>query len=222
MIAVYYAKVFPILEEGTFLQCLEKVEKKRREKLLHGKGKRDICPTLTAGCLLHNVLCKWMEIDPSCSAPFEIGYGKEGKPYLPDKPEVHFNLSHSGEYVCCAIGDEPVGVDIQKKTAVKEKIAERFFTIADNQKLSECGEKERTDLFFRMWSIKESFLKLTGKGLKQGMNSFEINWQQGIILEEGRKKPSAYFMECTHMPTYSFCVCTKEQQQDVVWEEILL
>lgn len=222
MTAVYYAKVFPLLEEDTFLQYLEKVEKRRREKLLHMKDQGSISHTLTAGCLLHKVLCKWTETDPECSLPFEIGYGKEGKPYLLEKPEIHFNLSHSGGYVCCAIADMPVGVDIQKKTVVKSGIAGRFFTDADNQKLSECGEKEKTDLFFRMWSIKESFVKLTGKGLKQGMDSFEINWQKGIILEEDKNEPSAYFMECADMPAYSFCVCTKEPQKDAVWEEILL
>lgn len=222
MIAVYYAKVFSPLEEGTFLQYLEKVEKRRREKLLRMKDQNSINRTLTAGCLLHAVLCKWMELRPDICIPFEIGYEKEGKPYLINKPEICFNLSHSGEYVCCAIGDVPVGVDIQKKTAVRSGIAERFFTPADNQKLSECGEKERIDLFFRMWSIKESFMKLTGKGLKQGMNSFEINWQQRKILDEGRKETLAYFMEYAYMPAYSFCVCTKEPQQDAAWEEILL
>lgn len=65
-------------------------------------------------------------------------------------------------------------------------------------------------------------MKLTGKGLKQGMDSFEINWQKGIILEEDKNEPSAYFMECADMPAYSFCVQTKEPQKDAVWEEILL
>ena len=51
MTAVYYAKVFPLLEEDTFLQYLEKVEKRRREKLLHMKDQGSISYTLTAGCL---------------------------------------------------------------------------------------------------------------------------------------------------------------------------
>lgn len=222
MIAVYYAKVFPPLEEDTFLLYLEKVEKGRREKLLRMKEQNSRNCSLAAGCLLHKVLCKWMGIEENNVPFFELSYGKEGKPYLPEKPEICFNLSHSGEYVCCAIGDVQVGVDLQKKTPVKERIAERFFTAADIQKLSMCREEERNDLFFRMWSIKESFIKLTGEGLTRGINSFEIDWQKGVILEEGKNEPSAYFKEQTILPSYSFCVCTREPQQNAAWKEILL
>lgn len=222
MIAVYYAKVFPPLEEDAFLLYLEKVEKERRKKLLHGTKQGSSSCMLAAGCLLHKALCEWMGLEADDTPPFKISYGKEGKPYLKEKPELYFNLSHSGEYVCCAAGDVPVGVDLQKKTAVKEKIAERFFTAADNQRLSLCRKEEWNDLFFRMWSIKESFVKLTGEGLKQGLGSFEINWQLSAILEEGKDKPSAYFKEQTALPEYSFCVCTKEPQENVAWKETLL
>lgn len=39
-------------------------------------------------------------------------YTGHGKPYLLNYPDVHFNISHSGEYVACAVADSPVGVDI--------------------------------------------------------------------------------------------------------------
>ena len=222
MISVYYAKVFPFLEEDTFLYHLEKTEEERRKRIQRMKDQRSIYRSLSAGCLLHDALCERLGVSLESGQPFAIDYKKEGKPYLIGEPDINFNLSHSGDYVCCAVADVPVGVDIQKKVTVKSRIAERFFTGADNQKLSACGEEEREDLFFRMWSIKESFIKLTGKGMKQGMDSFEIDWFYGRILEEGKSDPLAYFKEQTCLTEYSFCVCSRKPEPEVVWKEMVL
>lgn len=222
MITVYYAKVFPLLEEDTFLHHLGKIEEERRKKLQQMKEQKSINRSLAAGCLLHDALCKRLGVSLGDDQPFEIGYGEEGKPYLKGEPDIYFNLSHSGEYVSCAVADVPVGVDIQKKVKVRSGIAKRFFTDADNQKLSACGEAEREDLFFRMWSIKESFIKLTGKGMRQGIDSFEIDWHHDWILEEGKSSPSACFKEQTCLPEYSFCVCSKIPEPEVTWKESVL
>lgn len=222
MITVYYAKVFPFLKEGTFLLHLEKIEKERRKKIQHMKDQKSICRSLAAGCLLHDALCESRGLSLKTGQAFEIGYEKEGKPYLKEMPDVYFNLSHSGGYVSCAIADVPVGVDIQKKSMVRSRIAERFFTSADNERLSVCSEEEREDLFFRMWSIKESYIKLTGQGMRQGFDSFEIDWSHGRILEKGKDNVSAYFEEQIHLPEYSFCVCSHKPEQEVIWKEKVL
>ena len=47
-------------------------------------------------------------------------YTEHGKPYLSDYSDVHFNISHSGEYVVCSVSDKPVGVDIQKISKYRE------------------------------------------------------------------------------------------------------
>lgn len=222
MISVYYAKVFPFLEEDTFLYHLEKIEEERRKRIQRMKDQRSIYRSLSAGCLLHDALCESLGVSLGAGQAFKISYEEEGKPYLIGEPDIYFNLSHSGEYVSCAVADMPIGIDIQKKVTVRSRIAERFFTGADNQKLSACNEEEREELFFRMWSIKESYVKLTGKGMKQGIDSFEIDWHHHQILEEGKDSPSAYFKEQTCLPEYSFCVCCRKPEPEIVWKETVL
>lgn len=221
MITVYYAKVFPFLEEDTFLSDWNKIDKVRQEKIRAVKNPDAGRRSLAAGCLLHDALCEKLELSTGRQIPFSIGYEADGKPYLTQRPDVHFNVSHSGDYVCCAISDVPVGVDIQKEVPAGKNLAERFFTPADCRELSECDENDREHLFFRMWSIKESFIKMTGKGMRQGIASFEIDWHHRWIWEKEKKMPSACFTEYRHLPGYSFCVCAEKAGQEVVWREIL-
>lgn len=104
-----------------------------------------------------------------------IGKGRFGKPYLPDYPEIHFNLSHSGSMVMAAFGDREVGCDVEQMAAAKGKVAERFFSPEEKRALQACGDKEqRTALFYRIWTRKESYLKLTGEGMHMALDSFSV------------------------------------------------
>lgn len=222
MITVYCTEVFTPLKEKDFRFYLNKIEDDRRKKILLMKMESGRLRSLTAGSLLYFALCEQMGDVEKKSPSFSVGYGQNGKPYLRDYPDLHFNLSHSGSYVCCALGDTPVGVDIQKITDVKKGIAERFFTEEDNQKFYECSEKESKELFFRMWSIKESFIKLTGKGIAGGLDTFEIDWEKNLILGREKKEPLAHFMAYNNLMGYSACVCSWAPMGDVVWKWVRL
>lgn len=69
-----------------------------------------------------------------------------------------------------------------------------------------------------MWSIKESYIKLTGKGIGQGLASFEISWQEKCLYERG--KPAAFFEENRDLSGYSFCVSFEKMDEEIRWREI--
>lgn len=54
----------------------------------------------------------WKETDP-------VVRTETGKPYLRLHPELSFNISHSGDWIACALGDAPVGLDIQYHREIK-------------------------------------------------------------------------------------------------------
>ena len=198
MVTVYYAEVFTRLTEERFKFYLDKVEEERKKKILLMKNEEGRLQSLTAG----------------------IGYEKSGKPYLREYPDIHFNLSHSGAYVCCGLSDSPVGVDIQKITDVKKGLAGRFFTEDDNRRLNACSGEERKALFFRMWSIKESFIKLTGRGMAQGLDTFEIDWEKNRVHDRGKSGTYAYFTTWDALTGYSACVCSWEPGYSAEWKRI--
>lgn len=98
-----------------------------------------------------------------------------GKPYLPSHPGFHYNFSDSGDYLVLAVSPEhEIGVDLQKLTPVRAGVipmAERFFHPEDLALLRNVKDaEEQLKLFFRIWTIKEAYLKCTGEGLSGGLN----------------------------------------------------
>ena len=103
-------------------------------------------------------------------------FEKEGVPFVRDsvtlgphgKPcheALHFNLSHSGSYVICAVGEGEIGCDIQKIRPCRESMVRRFFAPDEQEYILSVQGKERDERFILLWSRKESFLKMTGEGL---------------------------------------------------------
>lgn len=100
---------------------------------------------------------------------------KNGKPYLKDNDNIHFNISHSGSRVMCAISDKEVGCDVQKSSNLKPDFMEYVMTEAELKEIySYENVDERKDMFFRIWSLKESYVKATGMGLKRNPKSISI------------------------------------------------
>lgn len=91
-----------------------------------------------------------------------------GKPYFANAEDLHFSISHSGEYAMVVLSDKEIGCDIQQIKNINLSIADRFFT-AEERKYVKCTEN-----FFRIWTLKESFIKAIGKGLALPLNSFSI------------------------------------------------
>jgi len=110
-------------------------------------------------------------------APAEVAfaYGEHGKPHVAGSP-LRFNISHSGGRALIALALCEVGVDIELPRARRtDAIAKRFFAPGENARLFALPDAARADAFFRLWTCKEAFLKVTGEGLSRSTRSFEID-----------------------------------------------
>ena len=77
----------------------------------------------------------------------------------------------------CVMGDVPVGCDIERIRKVNPGIEKRFFSGKDNELLYDAkqkGEQEYRNRFYTLWTLKESYIKCIGLGLKCPMNSFSF------------------------------------------------
>ena len=83
-----------------------------------------------------------------------------GKPFFPEHPNIHFNLSHSGPYALCAVGEEAVGVDLEVIRPRGANLPRRVLTPEEYRWYEEQGGS--WGAFFTLWTRKESWVKHGG------------------------------------------------------------
>ena len=126
------------------------------------------------------------ETDPE-GWDFEIARGEYGKPYFLHHPELHFNISNSGDWIFMALSGVNVGIDIQMMTDIPlERVGKRVFAPDEYDSfLKMDGQRE---YFFREWVLRESYIKWTGEGLGRDMRSLPDDaWQALIPAPDGYK-----------------------------------
>ncbi len=96
---------------------------------------------------------------------------KHGKPFLANRPDIFFNISHSGKSVVCAVSDIPVGVDIQDIRHLSLNVGRKFLTDDELAMVTGLEPAALDRELCRIWCIKESYGKMTGKGFGEGFCS---------------------------------------------------
>ncbi len=136
-------------------------------------------------------------------------FGTKGKPHIGNLADVHYNISHSGHYVVCAVAPSEIGIDVERIRKVNLRIAERFFSPSEINDLMACDEENRMQYFITLWTIKESYLKAIGRGLTQHLNSFTIVKKGDAYLLTGNKEAEGYGIETKQLNhEYMMAVCS--------------
>ena len=217
MVCVYVLKVQDLPDPAAESGVMEGLWEERKEKILRYKLEQSRKQSLGAGLLL-----KWA-LKKHGAAVEQLSYGVNGKP---EAEGVFFNLSHSGQWAVCAISDGPVGCDVEEIASVREGIAERFFTENEVQHLAQFEGERRNEEFFRLWTLKESYMKMTGEGMSLGLDRFEFDMDGQPIVKRDGAICDCHIKEY-ELPGYKLAVCAEsadfaETLQVVNAKEILV
>ncbi|HEY9662619.1 MAG TPA: 4'-phosphopantetheinyl transferase superfamily protein [Allocoleopsis sp.] len=137
-------------------------------------------------------------------------YGKHGKPDLaPSAPlPIGFNVSHSHQLALYAMTfDRTIGVDLEQMRPMSnvEQLAQRFFSAQEYEFLKTVPSHLRSEVFFRLWTCKEAYLKATGEGLA-GLQQVEVTLAldspQAALQIQGQPNFDWTLMEFQSDPEY--------------------
>lgn len=184
-----------------FDNLTEIISADRIKKAIKYKSEKDRKLSILSSLLLDKALRKY----GLCEKDMQYSTNDYGKPYFINAKELHFSISHSGDYAMVVMSDKEIGCDIQQIKDVNLRIADRFFA-AD-----ECEYVKSTEDFFRIWALKESFIKAVGKGLAIPLNSFSI---QGLETDKPycEYEGKIYrFKEFDNINEYCIAVCEEEK-----------
>ena len=181
MFEVTILAVVPELTDSEFETVLPLVSSEKRKRIRKFHFRKDAQNCLLGDVLARICICRATGLS---NQQLEFSTNEYGKPFLTTDPRIHFNISHAGYYVVCAVSDEPVGIDIELIKPVEMKIAERFFTPDETAYITQDESIRR---FYEVWTKKESRIKWEGLGLHKPLTSFSVfgsNEQDAIFYHK--------------------------------------
>ena len=202
MPTVYIGSIAPLRDGTVFEHALDALSADDRARILRLRRTDDRCRSLAAMLLLRHALRE------RGITEYTVARGEHGKPFLAGQ-RIFFNLSHAGEYAMCAISDCEIGCDIERiDPEIDLAIADRYFC-EDEARWMRDGGTDAVDRFFRLWTLKESLMKATGKGFALSPRSFSFCMNGDAPMLENCSEPlkKYVFSENADIDGYRAAIC---------------
>jgi 4'-phosphopantetheinyl transferase len=201
-------------EIGSLWPLLDESERSKANRF-HMAADRDAY--VTAHALLRATLSSVMNtIHPS---NWRFRNTKTGKPVLDPlqaPPDLHFSLSHTRGLAACAVGrPHALGIDAEAwRTPAPIDLAARYFAPAEARLVTDKTEPgEQISTFYRLWTLKEAYLKGTGQGLAAPLDSFAFRLDP-LAVSVGGQDPMAdwRFAEFRPSPAHSLALAVQSPE----------
>lgn len=146
------------LDNTTLLNAAERI---RLEAISHPVRRRQF----VAGRVVTRKLLSTLSQDSALD--WSLDLSATGKPVLRHRPDVHLSISHSGEWVACAIASVPVGLDIERiePNRSTDELIKQVCSDEEQSLLQSLPGARRERLFTELWTLKEAWLKRLGAAL---------------------------------------------------------
>lgn len=220
MIDIFFTTIKEPLEESLYSDYLSLLPLDLREKNERFLRWKDRHAHLFGRLLLLNAL-KHHHIENNIWD--QITYNSYKRPNF-DLQEYDFNISHSGDYVLCAIGKNVrLGVDVELN---QERNFKDFQNLMTPNQWNEIQSSENaTKTFYKYWTIKESVIKADGRGFYIPLEALEVKdntvqfdnklwFINEFVLADGYSTALATSQKSTYkLHELDFYNCTKAPNQ---------
>lgn len=206
MLKIYVTDCTFLKSKMQWQQMERLASEERRERILSFHSMDDRRRSLAASLLLRIALLEeHISYEETC-----FSKGRHGKPLLTNS-SLYFNVSHAGERAMCALADREVGADVEslfrfeKRKKGPEHIAGKCLNPKELAILE--GSDRYEEELIRVWTKKESYVKMTGEGLSRDFTTVDTTVEN---CYEQRILPGGY---CA-------TVCTREFCGPGIWQEV--
>lgn len=179
-----------------WLGMLDRDERDRAARFRLELDRREF---IAAHALLRSILTYYLD---QPAAAWRFWTDANGKPVLAGEmglPEFQFNISHTRGLVAATVAFHcKLGIDVEKidRAKVDFSVAEKYFAPSEIAMLRRTPEPERPLWFFRLWTVKEAYLKAIGTGLGTSLDSFAVAFDPiRIRFPSARDDPNHWYFE---------------------------
>ena len=143
----------------------------------------------------HLLLCEMLREHFGIDSP-EFYIAENGKPCLAGDM-VYFSISHSGDFIACAVDTSPVGIDIETPRDITKRVLRHCCTEEEMKFISQSldslpdpipAQSVQGSKFLSLWTAKEAYLKYTGEGLGGGLVSVTAVSEGKLVTQINQRK----------------------------------
>jgi 4'-phosphopantetheinyl transferase len=202
-IEVVVTRLLPEQDEGESLAWLSAEERDRASRFVLNRDRRWFIMR-RAG--LRRLLGERLNVPPSSIG---LTHRLHGKPVLSpplNRSGFQFNVSHCEDLVLYALSSRgEIGIDVEalRVTEEADRIASSAFSAREHQRYTALRPNERPLAFLTWWTRKEAFVKATGQGLCQPLDTFDVSLassESTCIVQDDHRKVQWHI--CSFFPAH--------------------
>lgn len=154
---------------SNFNILLNKISLEKRKKIENFMYFKDKVRGILGEALLRKILVSEYNFKNN---DIKFIFNDYAKPFL-EGQNIQFNISHSGKWVLLGIDDNLIGVDIEEVKDINyEEVSGSIFNYNEFSYINNSASKLHT--FYKLWTLKESYIKMIGKGMSIPLKSFKL------------------------------------------------
>jgi 4'-phosphopantetheinyl transferase len=156
------------------------------------------------------ILSKYLKVTMEA---VHLGEQKLGKPTLiSPKNSLDFNVAHSNDLFVCAIADSGlIGVDVEEIKEIDLRTALEFCCDSELAYLNTGNDIERRINFFKLWTLKEAYVKAIGKGLSYPLKDICFNLMDLSSVKIEGNASKKWLFDINKVDNYILSICTSEK-----------
>jgi 4'-phosphopantetheinyl transferase len=149
------------------------------------------------------------------------GFGKPALERAHSIHDLHFNISHTTGVAAGAVSlGREVGIDVESSADTRHncmEIARSHFSQTEIDLLESLAGEHQPKLFFKLWTLKEAYIKARGRGLSEGLSTCSFTTDPPIVSFPTQSSEEAdlwYFSQHTLMTSHVLAIAARRLQRD--------
>jgi len=209
MTEVYALHTAGVMEDGVRGHLLTMVSPEKRTRIRLLRNPDDAHRTLFSELLLRFLVMRKYGIP---NREICLDFDAYNKPFLRNFGGFHFNTSHSGRWIVCALDRTAVGIDVEFMKEVDPGEFNDILSPEERKDLFALKGNDRLAYFYRLWTLKESYSKATGEGLNINFGSLTFKKRsqgEAALISGGGYGRNFFFRTYNLDPFHALAVCSQ-------------
>jgi len=213
--AEIYAVMSGGIDEALFNASLGCVDANKRYRINAFRRREDAENALMADLLARFAASASLNMK---MRDIKFSYTHRGKPFIEEQNRFFFNLSHSRGLVLCAAGRSELGIDVEYMDEIDPFFPCNFLSGEEYARMLALSPPLRQAHFYRLWTVKESFVKAKGEGLFIPLDSMsvEINSDLSVGFKSITGCSGYCFRIYEPAENFTAALCCREKTPDKV------